>query len=99
MEPIIYETLKDFKENYFVDFSLQGGCGNMLQYLSMLKKKYTQYIDHCRSLHDKSDTLSFRIIETLDDLEDYMPYQSHFILKNDLWEDFKILRTIRRTIL
>jgi len=88
METIIYETLKDFKENYFVDFSLQGECGNMLQYLSMLKKKYTHHIDHCRSLHDKSDTLSFRIIETLDDLEDYMPYHSHFVLKNDLWEDF-----------
>lgn len=87
METIIYENIKDFKENYFIDFSIQSEC-NLLQYLSMLKKKYNTHIDECRALYDKSNTTSFKIIDTLDDLEDLMPYHSHFILKNDLLEDF-----------
>lgn len=87
MEAIIYENLKDFKENYFIDFSIQNEC-NMLQYLSILKKKYNSHIDENRALHDKNDTTTFKIIDILDDLEDYIPYHSHFILKNDLLEDF-----------
>lgn len=87
METIIYENIKDFKENYFIDFSIQSEC-NLLQYLSMLKKKYNTHIDECRALYDKNNTTSFKIIDTLDDLEDLMPYHSHFILKNDLLEDF-----------
>lgn len=87
METIMYESIKDFKENYFVDFSIQSGL-NMLQYLSMLKKKYNNHIDECRAQHDKNDTTTFNIIDTLDDLEDLMPYHSHFILKNGLLEDF-----------
>lgn len=87
METIIYENIKDFKENYFVDFSIQSEC-NLLQYLSMLKKKYNTHIDEYRALYNKNNTTSFKIIDTLDDLEDLMPYHSHFILKNDLLEDF-----------
>ncbi len=87
METIMYESIKDFKENYFVDFSIQSGL-NMLQYLSMLKKQYNNHIDECRALHDKNDTTTFKIFDTLDDLEDLMPYHSHFILKNGLLEDF-----------
>lgn len=88
METVIYDNLKDFKENYFVDFSIQSEC-NMLQYLSMLKKKYNSHIDECRAQHDKNDTTTFKIIDTLDDLEDYLPYHGHFLLKNDLLKNFK----------
>lgn len=87
METIIYENIKDFKENYFIDFSIQSNL-NMLQYLSMLKKQYVNHIDQLRALHDKNDTTAFKIIDTLDDLEDLMPYHSHYILKSDLLEDF-----------
>ncbi|MDC8099633.1 hypothetical protein [Chryseobacterium rhizosphaerae] len=87
METIIYENLEDFKENYIIDFSIQSEY-NLLQYLSMLKKKYNSHTEECRALYDKSDTTTFKIIETLADLEDYMPYHAHFILKNNLLEDF-----------
>jgi hypothetical protein len=89
METIIYESLRDFKENYFIDFSIQNEY-NMLQYLSMLKRKYNSYIDNCRAKYDKNDTTTFKIIDTLDDLEDYMPYHSHYILKNNLLDDFNL---------
>ncbi|GEN74143.1 hypothetical protein [Chryseobacterium lathyri] len=89
METIIYESLRDFKENYFIDFSIQNEY-NMLQYLSMLKRKYNSYIDNCRAKYDKNDTTTFKIIDTLDDLEGYMPYHSHYILKNNLLDDFNL---------
>jgi hypothetical protein len=87
METIIYKSLRDFRENYFIDFSIQNEY-NMLQYLSMLKKKYNCHIDNCRAEYDKNDTTTFKIIDTLDDLEDYLPYHGHYLLKNDLHKDF-----------
>ncbi|WP_431610880.1 hypothetical protein [Chryseobacterium sp. 'Rf worker isolate 10'] len=87
MKTIIYENIEDFKENYFIDFSIQSEC-NMLQYLSMLKKRYNNHIDECRALHDKDDTTIFKILTLIDDLDDLLPYQSYHILKNDLLNDF-----------
>jgi hypothetical protein len=87
MKTVIYENLKDFKENYFVDFSIQNEY-NMLQYLSMLKKKYNNHIDECRALYDKDDTTVFKILDIIDDLDDLLPYQSYYILKNDLLDEF-----------
>lgn len=87
MKTIIYENIKDFKENYIVDFSIQNEC-NILQYLSMLKKRYNNHIDNCRALHDKDDTTIFKILTIIDDLDDLLPYQSYHILKNDLLDEF-----------
>lgn len=87
MEVPLYESLEDFKDNYLADFSFQAEV-SILKYLSMLKKRYNIYIEKCKSLHEKGDSSLFTLFDMIGELESLLPYQSSFILKNDLLEKF-----------
>lgn len=88
MELPIYETFRDFKENYIADFTNQNGC-SYYSYLNDLSKLYSGI--HANKINENEDVYeSIRNTEysVLQSLEPLLPADVYLILFHDLWADY-----------
>lgn len=88
MEILIYNDLKDLKENYIADFTNQTDF-NFYNYLNQLDKNYYNALSiEQDKLLLKEEELHEMEREILEKLEPKIPSDAYLILFNDLWADY-----------
>lgn len=88
MDIPIYERLKEFKENYILDFTNNNET-NFYQYLKNISNKYSKHISSEMNKNNKYyDELLELEYSILQKLESLIPSDAYLLLLHDLWSDY-----------
>ncbi len=84
----IYDTFREFKENYFADFTNQDEY-NFYSYLNYLSKIYFDIhhslLEEINELYNEEMAKEWKILE---ELEKEIPADAYLLLFHDLWADY-----------